>query len=42
MGFMNAFEKTISESGLDITGNPVTLESTLSENSIDFGFTWRF
>lgn len=42
MGLMHAFEKTISESGLDITGNPVTLESTLSENGIDIGLTWRF
>ncbi len=42
IGLMNALEKIMSESGLDITGNPVILESTLSESSIDFGFTWRF
>jgi long-chain fatty acid transport protein len=42
MGIMHAFENTITESGLDITGNPVTLESTLSENSVDFGLMWRF
>lgn len=42
LGIMNAFEQDIEESGLDITGNPVTLESTLSEKSIDFGLTWRF
>lgn len=42
LGIMNAFEQGIEESGLDITGNPVTLESTLSEKSIDFGLAWRF
>jgi long-chain fatty acid transport protein len=42
MGVMDAFKKTISESGLDITGDAVKLESTLSEKSIDFGFVWRF
>jgi len=42
LGYMHAFEETIKESGTDITGQPVALESTLSENSIDFGFTWRF
>ncbi|WP_170920231.1 hypothetical protein [Desulfacinum hydrothermale] len=41
-GFVHAFEKTIKESGTDITGQPVELESSLSENSIDFGFTWLF
>lgn len=42
LGIMNAIEQTIRESGLDITGNAVTLKSTLSEKSIDFGLTWRF
>ncbi|MCG6894932.1 MAG: outer membrane protein transport protein [Desulfobacteraceae bacterium] len=42
LGFMHAFEKTIEESGTDLTGQPVKLESTLTENAIDFGFTWRF
>ena len=41
-GYMHAFENTFSESGTDLYGMPVTLESTLSENSLDFGFTWRF
>ncbi|SHF76079.1 long-chain fatty acid transport protein [Desulfacinum infernum DSM 9756] len=41
-GYVHAFEKTIKESGTDITGQPVNLESSLSENSLDFGFTWRF
>ena len=42
LGFMHAFEETITENGTDMTGQPVSLESTLSENSIDFGITWRF
>ncbi len=42
LGYVHAFEKSISETGTDITGQPVELESTLSENSFDFGITWRF
>lgn len=42
LGYMHAFEETITETGTDIAGQPVMLESTLSEDSIDFGFTWRF
>ncbi|MGQ9749503.1 OmpP1/FadL family transporter [Desulfosoma sp.] len=41
-GFVHAFEKSIKETGTDMTGQPVSLKSTLSENSVDFGFTWRF
>jgi long-chain fatty acid transport protein len=41
-GYVHAFEKTISERGTDLFGQPVTLESTLSEDSLDFGLTWRF
>lgn len=41
-GYMHAFEKTVSETGTDLTGNLVTLESTLSETSYDFGMTWPF
>ncbi|HWR67729.1 MAG TPA: outer membrane protein transport protein [Desulfomonilia bacterium] len=42
VGWMHAFEKTISESGTDPFGQPVSLESTLSEDSLDFGLTWVF
>ncbi len=42
LGFMVALENDISESGTDITGQPVTIQSELSEYSLDFGFTWRF
>ena len=42
IGYMQAFEETISETGTDFTGAPVTLESTLSETSLEFGLTWLF
>lgn len=41
-GYTHAFEETIRESGTNIAGQPVTLESRLSEDSLEFGFTWRF
>lgn len=42
VSYMHAFEKSISETGTNLAGQPVTLNSTLSENSLDFGFTWRW
>ncbi len=42
LGVMYAPENTITESGTDLFGQPVTLESNLSEISIDFGLTVRF
>lgn len=42
IGFMYAFEETIRETGTDPFGQPATIESTMSETSIDFGLTWRF
>ncbi|MEW5736310.1 MAG: outer membrane protein transport protein [Thermodesulfobacteriota bacterium] len=42
LGYMHGFEETVSESGVDITGQPVTLASTLSEDSVDFGLSWKF
>lgn len=41
-GYMHAFEETISETGTNIAGQTTTLESTLSEDSLEFGLTWRF
>ncbi len=41
-GYTHAFKETIRESGTNIAGQPVTLESRLSEDSLEFGFTWRF
>jgi long-chain fatty acid transport protein len=42
LGFVYAFENTITESGTDPLGAATTIESTLSETSIDFGLTYRF
>ncbi len=41
-GYTHAFEETITESGTSPEGQPVTLSSKLSEDSVEFGFTWRF
>ncbi|MBF0343778.1 MAG: outer membrane protein transport protein [Nitrospirae bacterium] len=41
LGYMHAFSKTIQEKGTDMLGQPVTLKSTLSENSIELGLVWR-
>lgn len=38
LGYKHAFKKTIKETGL----GGIELESTLSENALDFGLTWRF
>jgi long-chain fatty acid transport protein len=42
LGYMHAFSNTIKEQGTDMYGQPVGIESTLSENGLDFGLTWRF
>jgi long-chain fatty acid transport protein len=42
LGFVYAFENSMTESGTDPFGTAVTIESTLSETSIDFGLTYRF
>ena len=42
LGYMHAFQNTISESGTDFVGAPVKLQSKLYENSVDLGLTWRF
>jgi long-chain fatty acid transport protein len=41
-GYTHAFKEDITESGTNFAGMPVTLESSLSEDSLEFGFTWRF
>jgi long-chain fatty acid transport protein len=41
LGYVHAFEETIKESGT-LMGQPATFESSLSEDSLDFGLTWRF
>jgi long-chain fatty acid transport protein len=42
IGYMHAFKNDLSESGTTPFGQPVTIESELTEDSIDFGLTWRF
>jgi long-chain fatty acid transport protein len=42
LGYTHAFSKTINESGTALNGQPVSLSSTLSEDSYEFGLTWRF
>jgi long-chain fatty acid transport protein len=42
IGYMHAFEETITETGTDLAGLPAVIESTLEEDSIEFGLTWRF
>jgi long-chain fatty acid transport protein len=45
LGYMHAFKETLSESGTGVGPGgpfPATLESELSEDSVEFGLTWRF
>lgn len=50
LGFMHAFKKSVKETGTatfpDGKGGfvtvPASIEADLSENSLDFGITWRF
>ncbi len=42
VAYMHAFEETITETTSTNVPSPTTLESTLSEDSIEFGLTWRF
>lgn len=41
-GYTHAFKEDVNESGTNFAGMPVTLKSTLYEDSVEFGFTWRF
>jgi long-subunit fatty acid transport protein len=41
-GYAHAFENKIKESGTSLVGTPASLESKLSENSLELGLTWRF
>jgi long-chain fatty acid transport protein len=42
LGFTYGFSEGISESGTALNGQPVTLNSNLTEMSLEFGLTWRF
>ena len=40
--YMHAFEETITESGTNPLGGPTEIESSLYEDSIEIGVSWRF
>ncbi|MBI5844471.1 MAG: outer membrane protein transport protein [Deltaproteobacteria bacterium] len=42
LAYTHGFEETMTEKGVDMTGQPVTLASTLTEQSFDFGLSWKF
>lgn len=42
IAYLRALEATITEVGVGPAGTPTTLQSTLSEDSFEFGFAWRF
>jgi long-chain fatty acid transport protein len=42
LAYTHAFSKSISESGTALNMQPASLTSTLSEDSYEFGLTWRF
>jgi long-chain fatty acid transport protein len=42
LGYMHAFEETITETTTLNVPSATTLESTLDEDSLEFGMTWRF
>jgi long-chain fatty acid transport protein len=42
LGYMHAFENELSENGTALDGSNANLKSKLSEDSLDFAFTWRF
>jgi long-chain fatty acid transport protein len=42
VGYMHAFQNSITSTGTNLASQPVALKSTLSENGVDFGLSWRF
>jgi long-chain fatty acid transport protein len=42
VGFMHAFENSITGTGTNIVGQPTSIKSRLSETGVDFGISWRF
>lgn len=41
-GYMHAFSNSITETGTNVLGNAATIKSTMSEDSYELGFSWRF
>ncbi len=42
VGFMYAFENSITANGTNVGGQPTSIKSRLSETGVDFGLSWRF
>lgn len=42
LGYAHGFKNTLSESGTDITGNPVALKSSAGGDSLELGVKWIF
>jgi long-chain fatty acid transport protein len=42
VAYMHVFENDITEHGTNIAGQATTIRTTFSEDSVDFGITWRF
>ncbi len=42
VGFMHAFQNSITAHGTNLFSQPTSLKSTLSETGIDFGLSWKF
>jgi long-chain fatty acid transport protein len=42
VGYTHAFNNTVKERGTDVVGNDVTLKSSVSGDSIEFGLRWLF
>ncbi len=42
LGFMYAFENSITASGTNLSGQPTSIKSRLSETGVDLGLSWRF
>ncbi len=42
LAYTHAFENSVSESGTNLIGRPVTLKSKLSEDSVELGLTFRW
>ena len=42
VGFMYAFENSITATGTNLAGQPTSIKSSLSETGVDLGLSWRF
>jgi long-chain fatty acid transport protein len=42
VGYMHAFKNSITATGTNLASQPTSLRSSLSENGVDFGLSWKF